>query len=101
MDQNNGKRNYVSVWICQIFFVFFNKLFLEHEDIRNNRSICLRINLIKKSKDKKKIVLSLKKIILVHVYTKQDEKIIHSLFLITSKVIKVIINCLSIKTIPD
>jgi hypothetical protein len=39
MDQNNGKRNYVSVWICQIFFVFFNKLFLEHEDIINNSSL--------------------------------------------------------------
>jgi hypothetical protein len=33
-------------------------------------------------------------------YIKQDEKITHSLLLITSNVKRVIINCLSMKTIP-
>jgi hypothetical protein len=57
--------------------IFHNKLCLELEDIINNWSICLRI------------IITLIK------------KITHWLLLITSKVKKVIIYCLSIKTISD
>ena len=67
-------------------------LFLEHEqDIINNWSICVRIKitLIKESKNKNKVVLSLKKII--EYKKQQSEKITHSLLLRTSKVEKVII----------
>jgi hypothetical protein len=69
----------LTVWICKIFFIFYNMiqdffnlcilihLFLKHEDIINNWSICLRIiiTLIKESKNKNKVVLSLKKIITI------------------------------------
>ena len=46
-----------------IFLCILIHLFLEHDDIINNWSICLRIiiTLIKESKNKNKVVLSLKK----------------------------------------
>ena len=74
--------------------IFHNKLLLELEDIINNWNICLRIitTLIKESKNKSCFIL--KKSLY---YSKQGEKIAHSLLLITSKIINVIINCLSIK----
>ena len=64
----------LTVWIYKIFFIFYNMiqeffnlcilihLFLEHEDIINNWSICLRIiiTLIKESKNKNKVVFILK-----------------------------------------
>ena len=62
---------------CTASIIFHIKLFLELEDIINNWSICLRIT-----------------ITLI-------KKITHWLLLITSKVKKVIIYCLSIKTISD
>ena len=57
----------LTVWICKIFFIFYRFktfLFLEHEqDIINNWSICVRIKitLIKESKNKNRVALSLKK----------------------------------------
>ena len=63
----------LTVWICKIFFIFYNMIqdfftsvfqfiFLEHEDIINNWSICLRImiTLIKESNNKNKVVFILK-----------------------------------------